>query len=247
MWEIKCGILLTTDYSLGGIQSKKLMEEISLKSKFVVGLKWGESHGGIVTSCYGRSVMQIEFSNIKSSINEETTNVITALCKKIIALQKISSIEGELKLFPVSLDARTSIGTSPDYAMGSINIQFMNKEQGDKLIKDARNLVRKNLDKTIKVQIKQLFYRPPVEETVETRQFFDSVKQLADTLEIQINTFQRTISSEISYVPTGIPVLDGLGPTGGSTRTSHEYIYQDSMIDRALLLAMIIQSCAKVN
>ena len=245
--KIKCGILLTTDYSLGGVQSKKLVEEISLKSKFVVGLKWSESHGGIVTSCHGRAAMQIEFSNVKSSINGETKNVITALCKKIITLQKISSAEGELKLFPVSLDARTSIGTSPDYAMGTINIQFMNKEQGDKLIKDARDLVRKNLDKTIKVQIKQLFYRPPVKETEETRRFFDSVKQLADTLEMQINAFQRTISSEISYVPAGIPVLDGLGPTGGSTHTSHEYIYQDSIIDRAVLLAMIIQSCTQVS
>lgn len=39
--KVNCGILLTTDYSLGGSLSKKLVEDAAQKSKYVVGLKWG--------------------------------------------------------------------------------------------------------------------------------------------------------------------------------------------------------------
>ena len=243
--KVKCGILLTTDYSLGGKQSKKLIEDISGNSHYVVGLKWGEAHGGIVTSCFGRAGIQIEISNIKSIRESKHPGVITALCKKIIAMEKLSSESENIEVKPISIDAQSSIGSSPDFAVAALNLQFISEEQGVKIVKDIRTLVRKNIGKSLKVQIKQVYYRPPVIESEVSKKFYMMIKKLADNLEIRIESFNRIFSSDISYVPEGIPVLDGLGPSGGSTRTPHEYIYQDSMIDRAAILAMIIYSCSQ--
>ena len=51
------------------------------------------------------------------------------------------------------------------------------------------------------------------------------------------------MSSDISHVSQDIPSLEGLGPLGGEFRSPNEYILKNSLIDRALLLALTINKC----
>ena len=67
---------------------------------------------------------------------------------------------------------------------------------------------------------------------------------MADRLEIKIKSNHRSMSSDISHVPQNIPSLEGLGPIGGEFRSPNEYILKDSLIDRSLLLALVINKCA---
>jgi D-alanine-D-alanine ligase len=243
--KINCGILLTTDYSLGGSLSKDLIDKLSRQSICVAGLKWGEAHGGVVTSCFGRAGLQFEFSNVKTPSNPKASDVITTLCKKIVSAQKLSSPESNIDIIPFTMEAQTTLGKTPDYAIVSFGLQFSDKDNGDNLISKIRSIFRKNLGTNLKLRVKQLYYRPPVIENEKIIAFYDGVKRLADLLEVRVAPFAREITSEISYVPENIPVLDGLGPLGGSTRSPNEYIIQDSLIDRSLLLAMIIYRCGK--
>jgi D-alanine-D-alanine ligase len=64
-------------------------------------------------------------------------------------------------------------------------------------------------------------------------------------LETKVGIVHRKTSSAVSYVPESIPVLEGLGPAGGNSRSPHEYILRDSLIDRATLLALIIRESIK--
>ena len=243
--KIKCGILLTSDYSLGGNLSKNLVSDISGKSKLVIGLKWGEAHGGVVTSCSGRAGFQVELSNVKTPNISKSPDVITFLSRKIIALQKLTSDEMNIAISPQSMQAKTTIGNNPDYARLVLSLQFRNTDHGEELVNKVRSILRKNLGRNFKIRIAQLFYRPPVEESEVIREVYAGIARLAEQLEIRIKPFHREISSEISYVPEDIPALDGFGPLGGSTRSQNEYIIQDSLLDRSLLLAIIIYRCGK--
>lgn len=205
----------------------------------------GEAHGGVVTSCFGRASYKIELTNIKSGQVDRIPNVITVLSRKIIAIQKLTSIDDGVEINPTSIEARTSVGKAPDYAVVSIGLQFKEKSQGEKLIKEIQRITRKNLGSNLKARIKKEFYRPPVNGTEPIKRFFEGVQNLANLLEVRVKPFDRVISSDICYVPEGIPVLDGLGPIGGSTRTPNEYIIQDSLVDRAALLALIINRSAR--
>ncbi len=66
---------------------------------------------------------------------------------------------------------------------------------------------------------------------------------MAERLEIKIKCNHRGMSSDISHVPQDIPSLEGLGPLGGEFRSPNEYILKNSLIDRALLLALTINKC----
>ncbi|MFC1608356.1 M20/M25/M40 family metallo-hydrolase, partial [Candidatus Latescibacterota bacterium] len=243
--KIKCGILLTSDYSIGGNQSKKLVHDISENSKLVLGLKWGEAHGGVVTSCSGRAGFQVELSNVKTQIHSKSSDVISHLSRKIIALQKLTSDEMNIAITPLSMQAQTTIGNNPDYARLVLSLQFSNTEYGEELVKKMRDILRKNLGTNFKIRINQQYYRPPLEKSDLLEDVYKGISNIAELLEIRVKPFHREISSEISYVPKDIPAFDGLGPLGGSTRSQNEYIVQDSLLDRSLLLAMIIFKCGK--
>ncbi|MFC1492776.1 M20/M25/M40 family metallo-hydrolase [candidate division KSB1 bacterium] len=238
--KVKCGILLTTDYSLGGSNSKNIIDKYSRQSKCIVGLKWGEAHGGVITSCHGRASCQIELTAYKSDQNGKLPNIITVLSRKILELQKLTSEKDEIFLTPISTEGKTWIGRIPDYGKVNISIEYKEKDQGEELLNKIGSVIKKGIGKNITYRIKKEYFRPPIIEDDVITGFYDGVKSIADSLEIKISSFSRKISTDLCYVPAGIPVLDGLGPIGGSTRSPHEYIIQDSLSDRAVLLAMII-------
>ncbi|MFC1561951.1 M20/M25/M40 family metallo-hydrolase [candidate division KSB1 bacterium] len=238
--RVKCGILLTTDYSLGGSNGKHLIEKFARQSHRVIGLKWGEAHGGIITSCHGTASCLIEFTNDKSGSEENIPNVLMAMSKRMIEIQKLSSEKDDIIVTPTSIEGKTWLGKIPDHGKITVGLHFKELNQGEALMQQIDRITKKGLGKKLHAKVRKEFFRPPMKEDGSITDFYNKVKYLADSLEININPYSRKISTDLCYVPEGAPALDGLGPIGGSTQTPNEYIIQDSLNDRAVLLALII-------
>jgi D-alanine-D-alanine ligase len=243
--KIKCGILLTTDYTLGGDYSKNLIEEYSKHSGCVVSLKWCDLDGGVITSCYGRDEFNVELSNTKDSINPTISDLIPAVSKKIIALNKLSKKDSIVKV--TSMEARTSYGQAPDYASFSVINNFQSNTIANDLEKQLRQILKKQESMKLDIEISKGFRREALVESKVSLEFLESIKKIADSIDVKIHGSNRLISSDISYVADGVPAIDGLGPLGGSYRSPNEYILRDSLIDRALLLALIISNSATID
>ena len=243
--RVRCAILLISDDTLGGRYSKKIVEEVSARSKFVVGIKYGGRAGGIVTSCSGRRDYTIEMSNIKDNDTARSTNIISAMAQKIIAWQKLTSTETGIVVNPSTLEARTLYGPAPDYAKVTLDTHFKVKEQGEELDREIHNIARRGLGSKLQFRIKKGVHRSPFIETENTHHFFERVQKMAALLEAKVAPIHRTASSAVCYVPETVPVIEGLGPAGGDSRSPNEYILRDSMIDRATLLALIIRESLK--
>ncbi|MFC1746465.1 hypothetical protein ACFL35_20900, partial [Candidatus Riflebacteria bacterium] len=76
--------------------------------------------------------------------------------------------------------------------------------------------------------------------TKKSLNFFKNIKKKADELGIKSSSFHRSISSDISFIPREKSAVDGFGPLGGELRTPAEFILQDSLVDRAILLAHVL-------
>jgi D-alanine-D-alanine ligase len=243
--RVRCGILLTTDDSLGGRFSRKLVEEMARRSKYVVGLKYGDTGGGIVTSCSGAAHYQIEITNVKGSKAADTPDIFATLCQKVRAWQRMSSPEQGISVTVTSLEGRTRYGRTPDHAAISLTARFKDKDQGPALAQEIRRIAQRGAATKLQVRVRSGVRRPPITETEAIRQFFERVQTLANRLEVRAQPIHRNTSSDISYVPDYIPALDGLGPVGSAARSPNEYILRDSLIDRAALLALVIRECLK--
>jgi D-alanine-D-alanine ligase len=184
-------------------------------------------------------------SNIKDTDTAKATNLISAISQKIITWQKLSSTESGMVVNPTWLEARTLYGLAPDYARVLLDTHFKDEDQGEMLDKEIRKIARKGLDSKLQIRIKKGVYRPPHVEREVNRGFFEGVQKMAARLETKVASIYRTASSAVSYVPGNVPVLEGLGPAGGDSRSPNEYILRDSLIDRATLLALIIRESLK--
>lgn len=243
--NVKCSVLLISDDTLGGRYSRATVTALSNKSKYVVGLKNGGKSGGIVTSSAGRADYTIEMSNIKDADQKNIANIIHAVSQKIIALQKLNSIENGIDVNPTLLEARTLYGLTPDYAKIVIDTHFTSPEQGEVLDAEIRKICRRRSGAKYQISVRKGLYRQPLKETEISHRFFEKVQTIAMRLETKVSPIHRSTSSAACYVSNDIPVLEGLGPAGGNTRSPNEYILRDNLIDRATLLALIIRECLK--
>jgi D-alanine-D-alanine ligase len=245
--RVRCGVLLITDDTLGGRYSRKLVAELSAQSRCVVGLKHGGKAGGIVTSCGGRMDFHIEMANIKDPDTLKAENIVTTVAQKILAWQKLSSDEEGTIVNPTRIEARSLYGIAPDFASVLLDAHFKEKERGDTLEEEIRKIARRGAAGKLQVRVRKGVYRPPMPERESTREFFERVARIAERLETRTASIYRTISSAACYVPDNIPVLEGLGPAGGHSRSPNEFVFRDSLIDRATLLALIIRESSRAE
>jgi D-alanine-D-alanine ligase len=240
--KINCGVLLTTDDSLGGEYAKPFIESYSKNAKYVIGLKWGKLGGGIVTSASGRDEFKLEVSNITESNRPTISELIPILCKKILSIKKLSKSDNVIRI--MSIRAQTSYGNSPDHGSVSFYTTFKNKTDANKTERQIKSILKKQEDLKLDVEISKGVRRDPYIENSNTKKMYEIVEEIANRLDIKINPIHRDISSDISHVPPEIPSLEGMGPLGAEYRSPNEYIIKDSLIDRALLLVLTIHKFA---
>lgn len=240
--QVHCGILFTTDDSLGGMHSASIIADYAQRSRHVLGMKWGDLDGGIVTSAHGRDDYTIEMHGTEHDGRPTISGFIPAVCKKIVSLDRLTT--DQCRVMIKSLSASTSYGGAPDYASLSVVTSFTSKQEGDSVEKKIRHAVKRNTA-NISAETFRGIGREPVSETLATRKFYDVVAQIAAEIDITTKAASRLVSSDISYVPEGIPALEGMGPAGAGFRSAEEYILRDSAMDKALLLALVMRQCAQ--
>jgi len=242
--NIRCGVLFTPDDTLGGRISKKFIADIAENSKYVIGTKYSDTHGGIVTSCSGAQQYQIDFTNLKLNRVKKVKNVVECVAHKCLAWQKLSAPDQGKQVIVNALSAQTNPGHNSDHARVTLFVRFNHKNQIDELDDHIRKIAEKGTDGGLQVQVRAGECRLPVCHTEVNQKFYARVQKLAQLLEIRIESIHRSLSADICHVPDHIPVLGGFGPIGGESQSPNEYIIRDSLIDRATLMALTIYDCA---
>ena len=238
--RIRCGILLTTDDSIGGKHSASIISEYARHSRRVLGMKWGDLDGGIVTSAHGRDDYTIEVHGTGDDDRPTISGFIPAVCRKITSLDKLNTEQCRVMIH--SLSAQTSYGGAPDYASMSVVTSYTSKDIGDDVEEKIRRTIKKNGSSTNSEAFRGTG-REPVLETETARKFYSMVADIASEIDVSVKAAHRFVSSDISYVPATVPSLEGMGPLGGGLRSAEEFVARDSLLDRALLLALVMHRC----
>ncbi len=181
--KIRCGVLLTSDDSLGGQYAKPLIESYSKSAKYVIGLKWGALDGGIITSASGRDEFKIHISNITDSTNPTISELIPIVCKKIISINKLSKKGNAIRI--VSIDGQTSYGHSPDHVSISLYTTFKNKSEGNDVEREIKSILKKQENMKLDIQISKGVRRDPYPESTNTKKMYEIIQEMAERLEIK--------------------------------------------------------------
>jgi len=243
--NIPCGVLLTSDDALGGRLSKNIISALAQNSRCVIGTKFGDLQGGLVTSCSGTILYRIEISNLKNGVAVSGANVIEWIAQSSLSWQKLSVPEDGIEVRITNLTARTNPGLNSDHAAVDLDVRFRHKDQLGGLDARIRKIASKVPNGELQTRIRAGECRSPIMDSEANQAFFSRIQSLAEKLEIHVDPVHRSSSSDICHVPESIPVLGSFGPLGGHTSTGQEYIVRDSLIDRAALLALTVADCAR--
>lgn len=237
--NIKCGILLVTDDSLGGRFSKQLVYDTAKVSKHVIELKWGLENDGIVTSCSGVTRYHIDLTHIRRP-DETIKDVVPDMCKKIIAWKKVSDEHDDARITISEFRARTSFGRSPEHGQMSLESRYVTQSQGQRFDSELRRIAKKKDKVKLDIHISKQATRDPLESSDKISKFYKLIANTAKDADIRVHSLHRYATSSLCNVLQDLPMVGGMGPVGSDFRTPNEHIFKDSLIDRSVLLALIL-------
>jgi len=237
--KIKCGILLISDDSLGGRFSKRLVHGTSKISKYIIELKWGLNNDGIITSCSGATRYHIDLTHIRRP-DETNKDVVPDMCRKIIAWKKISDEYDDARITISEFNAKTSFGKAPEYGRLSLESRYMTQKQGKRFDSELHRIAKKKDKSKLDIHITKQVTRDPLEKSENILKFYALIEKIAKQADIKINSVHRYATSSLCDVSQDIPMIGSMGPVGSDYRTPNEHILKDSLIDRGVLLALVL-------
>jgi D-alanine-D-alanine ligase len=237
--NLKCGILLVSDDSLGGRFSKQLVYDTAKISKHIIELKLGLENDGVATSCSGVTRYHIDLTHIRRP-NETIKDVVPDMCKKIISWKKISDGHDDARITISEFHATTSFGRAPEYGRLSLESRYMTQAQGKRFDSELRRIAKKKDKTRLDIHITKQVTRESLEKSDKILQFYELIEKLAKQADIKISSTHRYSTSSLCNVLQDIPMIGSMGPVGADYRTPNEHILKDSLIDRGVLLALVL-------
>jgi len=243
--KMKIGILLTPDDTLQGRISKDYIAEVSRKAQYVIGLSGASSTGAVVTSRSGAAVYECQMNLENADHAEDIATANACFNQLLTSLVKLSSKTGSVLVTLRDVSIKSSIGSLYTHGEAALSVRFNDTNQGNVIDRKIRELVRKTKCGNTRFQISGSMRRPPMTRTNHTEMLYNIVKQICNELDIRVLEEHRWTSSDICFVDDNIRKIDGIGPVGDVMHNEEEYILRHSLIDRALVLAQLLNRLRK--
>jgi len=250
--KVKCGVLLITDASLGERSSKPVIEELSKKSKCVLGLTGAGLSGEIMTSCSGALRYEVEINRRQSKqglkVSLENSDPILYASQKINALRKLNYESDGIFITITGLQSK-GMEDQPSYHVAlSFVIRYRSPDQRVRLEDQVNQIFTSKSQDNIKVHVSKKTQSKPFLENEKTIRLYEKVEEIAKLVEVRVKKAENSVVSCLSNIAEGIPALDGFGPVTGGYGSKNEHIVRDSLIERSVLLSyMIYLSSKKFN
>jgi D-alanine-D-alanine ligase len=236
----RVAILLTTDNSLKGKFSRELIQKLTEKSAYVIGLKGAFRDGGLVSSRSGSGNYRC-YMKLKNT--EDARDVALAQSKFLQFIRKCVDMTDYEKGFIVAVTKnKMESSLNEPYAHSEVQLSLRFQDYDDVVSFDQKikTLVSKKDREIFSLYLEKGESRPAMSRTPEREEFWKKIKKLSKKLDIRLLDEHRWSSSDICFADKKKTVIDGMGPVGAKPKNAPEYILRHSLLERALLLAMTI-------
>lgn len=240
--KMKIGVFIITDSAITGKFSKDIIAQKTMQAKTVLSLHGGNTEGSVITSRSGSASYTFNLKLIDSSCSENVALASSLFFKKISSIVDLGKNDSKNVIAPFNTEFQSNIFKMNAYGSAQISVRFNTMEDYQKIDARIRKLIapaRKHL-KTVQVQFEGGLTRQPLPASDLSSSLFGKLSSLAREIDSRIIPEHRWSSSDICNVPGEIPKLDGLGPVGGFDKQKSEFILRNSLVDRALLLALLL-------
>jgi glutamate carboxypeptidase len=236
-------LLCTSDEETGSTSSQTLIQELAKESELVLVLESALLDGSLKTWRKGVGEFRIKVKGRAAhagGAHEEGRNAIEEMAHQVLAIQKLTNYDRGTTLNVGVIHGGTVSNVVPEEAVAQVDVRIMQPGEWERIDAEMRAL-RPVLDGT-SLEIGGGLNRPPMPFDDRARATFEKARSLAEEIGIELQAGGTGGGSDANFVaPLGIPVLDGLGAVGEGYHSEREFIFADSLQERAKLLALLLR------
>ena len=159
---------------------------------------------------------------------------------QVIAIQKLTDYEKQTTVNVGVIHGGTVSNVVPEEARIEVDVRVMLPGEWERLESEMQKL-KPMLDGT-RIEITGGLNRPPMPFDDRMKSTFEKAKLIAAQIDMELKAGGTGGASDGNFVaPLGIPLLDGMGAVGEGYHSEREFIFADSMEQKAKLIAELIK------
>jgi glutamate carboxypeptidase len=237
-------LLCTSDEETGSLTSEALIEELAQKSELVLVMESALLDGSLKTWRKGVGEFWVKVMGRAAhagGAHEEGRNAIEEMSHQVLAIQKMTDYEKGTTLNVGVIHGGTVSNVVPEEAVAQVDVRVMQPGEWEHV--EAEMGALKPVLEGTSLKITGGLNRPPMPFDETMKSTFEKAQSIAKDIGIKLKAGGSGGGSDANFVaPLGIPVLDGLGAVGEGLHSEREYIFADSLVERAKLLAALIRN-----
>ncbi|MEW6404060.1 MAG: M20 family metallopeptidase [Chloroflexota bacterium] len=236
-------LLCTSDEEIGSHTSRECIEQLAKESAMVFVLEsalvdgslktWRKGGGNFWVRAHGRAAHA-------GGDHETGRNAIEEMAHQVLAIQKLTDYSKGTTLNVGVIQGGTVSNVVPDEASIEVDVRILQPDEWPRLEKEM-SVLRPVLDGT-SIEVAGRLNRGPMPFDGTMKATFEKVKSIAAKLGIEVKAGGSGGVSDANFIaPLGIPVIDGMGAVGEGYHSEREYLFADSLVERARLLAALLR------
>ncbi len=237
--------LFNSDEEIGSHTSRAYIESLARESEVVFVLEGALVDGALKTWRKGTGSYFVKAKGRAAHAggdHQAGRNAIEEIAHQVIAIQKLTNYDKQTTLNVGVIQGGTVSNVVPDEASIVVDVRVMQPGEWERL--EGEMLKLKPVLEGTSLEITGDYNRPPMPFGEGNQAAFKKASQIArEKLGIELKAGGTGGASDGNFVaPLGIPVLDGLGAIGEGFHSNREYIFANSLEERAKLLEALLSN-----
>ena len=236
-------LLCTSDEEIGSHTSREHIERLAKESALVLVMEgalldgalktWRKGVGEFIVKTKGRAAHS-------GGDHQAGRNAIEEMAHQVIAIQKLTDYSKQTTLNVGVIHGGTVSNVVPEEANIEVDVRVMQPGEWERLEVEMQKL-KPVLDGT-SIEVTGGLNRPPMPFDDTMKATFEKAKSIAEGIGMNLTAGGTGGASDANFVaPLGIPVLDGMGAVGEGYHSEREYIFAESLEQKAKLIATLIR------
>ncbi|MCR9257665.1 MAG: M20/M25/M40 family metallo-hydrolase [Alphaproteobacteria bacterium] len=237
--------LLVSEEEVGSPTSRALIEKLGSENKYVLVTEPAREGGKIVTARKGVARFEMRAEGRPSHAgawHQEGRSAIHELARQIVDIEAMTDYDRGVTFNVGRITGGTGVNVVPQHAWAEIDMRVPDAEIADEM--EAKILALNAHDPDVTLTVTGGMNRPPYEMTEGVTALFQHARKCAAELGFELEHCPPTGGgSDGNFTAAlGIPTLDGMGCDGHGAHTLEEFIYYDSMVERARLMERMFET-----
>ena len=235
-------LLFSADEEIGSAASRELIEQRAQACGAVLVLEPSADGGALKTGRKGCGTFDVTIRGRASHAGlepEQGVNALVEVAHQVLAIDRLGRPDVGTTVTPTVANVGTADNVVPALGRIKVDVRVESADEKERVETAMAALVPVTPEATIEVA--GAINRPPMPESASA-----TLMPIAEAVAPGIVGYAVGGGSDGNFTAAiGVPTLDGLGAVGGGAHADHEYVVVDTMVDRARLVAGLVdQICS---